>query len=170
MAPTTGTRPIVPVVLSGMFVQEPVLPKWLLKAVLITGALLLALFILWKTLLKPTFESAARAVAVEEVDAVDEEVAELAEAVDAQAEQTEQAQESAAAADEKVAAVDEKVDDVAESVETGGAGVLADTSNPTSFRLPVTAVPGASGSNASAGEPRQHAVRADGHHPAEPGW
>ena len=42
---------------AGTVVQEPVLPKWLLKAVLLGGALLLTLFVLWKTVLKPTFES-----------------------------------------------------------------------------------------------------------------
>jgi hypothetical protein len=94
---------VAPVVLNGTFVQEPVLPKWLLKAVLLAGALVLALFILWKTLVKPTFESAARAVVTEEVDAVDQKVDDLAETVD------DKAAETAAAVDEKVAAVDDKV-------------------------------------------------------------
>ncbi|HZI45263.1 MAG TPA: hypothetical protein VFD53_08595 [Ilumatobacter sp.] len=152
---------IVPVVLNGTFVQDPVVPKWLLKAVLITATLLLLLFVLWKTLVQPTVESAARSIAHEEVEAVDDSVAELVEAVDAQAQRTQQAQEAAADAAEQAQTASEEAADVAAAVETAdsvapaepaapddSSGILSDTSNPTNFRLSVTALPGASGANA----------------------
>jgi hypothetical protein len=128
------------------------------KAVLIGAALLLLLFVLWKTLLQPTVESAARSVAVEEVEAVDDSVAQLAEAVDAQAQQAQQAQAAATDAAEQAQTASEQAADVAADVETADSvapvesdvsqGVLSDTSNPTNFRLAVTALPGASGANA----------------------
>jgi hypothetical protein len=156
-APDSDAR-VVPVVLSGTFVQDPLVPKWLVKVVLVAAALLLLLFVLWKTLLQPTVESAARSVAAEEVEAVDESVAELAEAVDAQAQQAQQAQETAAAAAEQAQTASDEAADVAAAVETAdsvapaepddSAGILSDTSNPTNFRLAVTALPGASGATA----------------------
>ena len=156
--PADSEASVVPVVLNGTYVQDPIVPKWLLKAVLLAAALLLVLFILWKTLLQPSVESAARSAAVEQVDAVDDSVAELAKAVDAQAQQAQQAQETAAVAAEQAQTASNAAADVAAAVETadsvaptepdGPEGILSDTSNPTNFRLAVTALPGASGANA----------------------
>ena len=64
--------------LNGNLLQEPIIPKWLLKAILLLIALLILFFILWKTLLKPQVESAARDVAVEEVAPVSSAVAAIA--------------------------------------------------------------------------------------------
>lgn len=62
----------------GVFVQEQILPKWLLKALIALIALILLLVVLWFTLLRPTIESAAE-------DAVAEEIAPLEKKVDAAA-------------------------------------------------------------------------------------
>jgi len=61
--PAPAATPHPPIVLNGNLLQEPIIPKWLLKAILLLIALILLLFILWKTLLKPRVESAARDVA-----------------------------------------------------------------------------------------------------------
>ena len=65
--PAPVAAPHAPIILNGNLLQEPIIPKWLLKALLLLIALLILLFILWKTLLKPQVESAARDAAVEEV-------------------------------------------------------------------------------------------------------
>jgi hypothetical protein len=105
--------PATPIVLSGNFVQEAVIPKWLWKALLALLALAIALWVMWKTLLEPQVESAARAVAIEEV-------AEVAEDVETLSSEVEQAEQQAAAAqetaDEAVAAAGE------EGGEEGGGG------------------------------------------------
>jgi hypothetical protein len=65
-----------PILLDGNFVQQPLVPKWLWKALLALLVLLLLFWLLWQTLLKPTVESAARdsveAFVEEEVEAIDE--------------------------------------------------------------------------------------------------
>ena len=94
---------MAPIVVNGNLFQEPVIPKWLLKALLLLLALLLALFILWKTLLKPSVESAAREVAIEEVAPVSSAVEQLEPAVEEAAAQAEQAPKQAAQAEEAAA-------------------------------------------------------------------
>jgi hypothetical protein len=69
-----------PVTADGALLQQPRLPRWFWKAVLAFLALLILLFILWKTLLEPSIESTARDSA-EEV--VEEEVAAIDERLDA---------------------------------------------------------------------------------------
>lgn len=132
--------------LTGTLLQEPVLPKWLWKAVLALLALLLLLFILWKTLLKPQVESAARAVAVEEVEDVGVQVAELESEVDDVAEEAEVAQEAAVEAEEAAAAAEEAADDAAAGGGGGGQSGLGtifnETSAPSHSRLTVVAGPG----------------------------
>lgn len=137
--------PIQTVLLNGTLLQEPILPKWLWKAVLALLALLLVLFILWKTLLKPQVESAARAVAVEEVEQVGEQVTALEDQVDEVEQAAEVAQETATGAEEAAAAAEEAV------AEGGGGGgsesglgtIFNETSAPSNSRLTVTANPGA---------------------------
>lgn len=60
-----------PLQVDGTMVQEAVLPRWLPRALLLLGLLLIALAVLWLTVLRPTIESAAR-------DAVEEPLNELA--------------------------------------------------------------------------------------------
>lgn len=52
---------LAPVATAGTMVQAPILPDWALRGVLASLAALLALFILWQTVLKPTVRSTARA-------------------------------------------------------------------------------------------------------------
>jgi len=49
-----------PILLDGNFVQQPMVPKWLWKALLALLLLLLLFWLLWQTVLKPTVESTAR--------------------------------------------------------------------------------------------------------------
>lgn len=52
----------------GVMLQEPLLPPWFWKAVLLAAVLLLLLFILWQTLFKSTIESAASDAVAEDVE------------------------------------------------------------------------------------------------------
>jgi hypothetical protein len=65
-----------PELIDGNFLQQPMVPKWLWKALLALLVLLLLLWILWKTLLQPTVESTARdsveQLVQDEVEQIDE--------------------------------------------------------------------------------------------------
>jgi hypothetical protein len=150
-APTalaTRALPVAPpMTLTGTYVQTPILPKWFWKAVLAVLALLLLLWILWQTLFKPTIESAAREIAVEEVAEVEEELAAVNDKVDdaAVADAVESAQ-----TDDEIAALEETV-----TGDGAGAGALDnvfnETTAPANFRLAVSAAPGAVGTTPAAG-------------------
>jgi hypothetical protein len=83
-SPETATepRPAVaddlhaPIMAPGTYVQQAILPPWILKAVLLTIAAIIVLWILWKTLLQPTVESTAR-------DAVAAPIADLNDRIEA---------------------------------------------------------------------------------------
>jgi hypothetical protein len=65
-----------PDLVDGTFLQQPMVPKWFWKLLLLLLALLILLWLLWQLLLKPTVESTARdsaeEVVAEEVDAINE--------------------------------------------------------------------------------------------------
>lgn len=65
----------VPELIDGNFVQQPMVPKWLWKALIALIALLILAWLLWKTVLEPSVQSAAR-------DSVEEFVAEEVEQLD----------------------------------------------------------------------------------------
>ena len=96
-------------------------------------------------MLKPSVESAAREVAIEEVAPVSSAVEQLEPAVEEAAAQAEQAGEQAAAAEEAAA-------DAGGGGGGGGGGALAnllnETSTPDNFRLTAQANVGASGTSA----------------------
>jgi hypothetical protein len=145
------TAVVESVVLVGNLIQEPIIPKWLWKAMLILVALLAMLWLLWKTLVKPTVESAARAVAVEKVEEVAAEVATVEDAV-------EEAQGEVAKLEEAVDAAGsgsaggESGEDAGAEGSGGGAldNVFNDSTSPTNFRLAVVAGPGESASTLAA--------------------
>jgi hypothetical protein len=165
-----------PIVLTGNFVQEAIVPKWLWKALLAILALLIALWIVWKTLLKPEVESAARAVASEEVAEVAEEVETLSTEVAQAEQQAAAAEETADAAADEAAAAQETADEAAAAAaggggappttapggggsattvpgsDTGGPAIGADAV-PTSFRLVVAADAGTNGSSVATPNP-----------------
>ncbi|MFF2327714.1 MULTISPECIES: hypothetical protein [unclassified Streptomyces] len=60
--PEVGERqaPVAPVVLDGSYQQEPILPRWLPRALITAAVLLIALVGLWYALLRPVVKSAAR--------------------------------------------------------------------------------------------------------------
>ncbi|MFD4857568.1 COG1470 family protein [Streptomyces atratus] len=57
---TEGQDPVAPVVLDGSYQQEPILPRWLPRALITAAVLLIALVGLWYALLRPAVKSAAR--------------------------------------------------------------------------------------------------------------
>jgi len=118
-------------------VQEALLPKWFLKALI--GALLaiLALVILWFTLLRPAVESAAGAAAEKEVEAQAEDLkADAAEAAKAAEAANGGGAPAAAPTEEAVAkAAEEAAQKKIDEAIDGGAVVAR--GEPTDFRLDV---------------------------------
>ncbi|MFF3953833.1 hypothetical protein ACFYY1_11530 [Streptomyces sp. NPDC001890] len=55
-----GEAPVAPVVVDGTYQQEPILPRWLPRALITAAVLLIALVGLWYALLRPAVKSAAR--------------------------------------------------------------------------------------------------------------
>ncbi|MFB7913810.1 hypothetical protein [Streptomyces sp. NPDC056061] len=55
-----GRAPDAPLVLDGSYQQEPILPRWLPRALITAAVLLIALVGLWYALLRPAVKSAAR--------------------------------------------------------------------------------------------------------------
>jgi hypothetical protein len=137
----------MPLAVDGTMLQEPMIPKWLPKALLLLLLLLLLLVGLWYALLRPTLEAAAKQAAAEELAEVKEEAAAAGEAAAA-------AEEKAAAAEEKAAAAEEAVVAVADEVEAGnltaadladGLRTARDFGEPFDFRLSRSVVPRAQG-------------------------
>ncbi len=94
-----------PVVVDGTLLQEPVLPAWLLKALLLAAVIAALALALWLAVLKPSIEDTARAIATEEAEAATADEAAAREAADAAA-----ADDAAAAQEEtdaQVAALDD---------------------------------------------------------------
>jgi hypothetical protein len=90
-----------PVVVDGTLLQEPVLPAWLLKALLALAILAALLVALWFAVLKPSISDTARAIATEEAKA-----ATADEAADRKAADSAAAKDAAAAADDTQKQID----------------------------------------------------------------
>lgn len=90
-----------PVVVDGALMQEPVLPAWLLKALLLAALLAALAVALWLAVLRPEIEDTARAIATEEAQAAAGDEAADRKAADAAA-----AEEAAAAAEDTQAELD----------------------------------------------------------------
>ena len=145
---SVDSAPPVAIVLNGTYVQQPIIPKWLPKALLIAAAALLALFVLWKTVLQPTVESAARAVAIEEVAPVSSAVGRLEPAV-------EDAAADAAAANEQAEAAASASEEAAEPAAEPTAAPIDPTPSAITepHRLRLTVGADAGGRGRSAAEP-----------------
>ena len=94
-----------PLVMDGTLLQEPVLPAWLLKAMVAVAALAVLAVALWLTVLKPSIEDTARSIATDEAAAATADEAAAREAADESA-----ADKAASAQDEtdaQLAALDE---------------------------------------------------------------
>jgi len=156
-AAAPAAAPHAPIVLNGNLLQEPIIPKWLLKALLLLLALILVLFILWKTLLKPRVESAARDAAVEEVAPVSSAVAAIAPDVSEAKTQASvaagAAQQAAAQASDAAAAAAAATTPPAAGGGGGGGGALGNvfnqTTQPSNFRLSVDTPVGAANNPAA---------------------
>lgn len=55
-----GEEPVAPVLVDGSYQQEPLLPRWLPRALITAAVLLIALVGMWYALLRPAVKSAAR--------------------------------------------------------------------------------------------------------------
>lgn len=160
-----------PIYADGVMLQEQILPKWLLRALLILLAAAIALFILYQTLFKSVIQSAAQ-------DAAGQEIAELQQAVeDAQAAADEAKGDAAAANDAVEAATNTDTNgdgevagggdgtgggDLGGGGGGGGGGLLGDLlalGDPASFRIEALApAAGAPQVLAAIGQPADRAL------------
>ena len=99
----------MPVDLQGTYVQTPVIPKWLPKALLALLALLLLLAALWFLLLKPAITSAAEEAVANDVAAAEQQAAAAEEQAAAANQSAGSAQQAAAAAEQAATSADEQV-------------------------------------------------------------
>ncbi len=74
-----------PVVVDGSLLQEPVLPSWLLKALLVAAIVAALAVALWATVLKPSIDDSARAIATTQAKAATAHEAKARKAADATA-------------------------------------------------------------------------------------
>lgn len=124
-----------PVYADGAVLQEALLPKWLLKAVLAIIALVILLVVLWNTLLKSSIESAAKEAAVEETAAA-------TEAAEEAAADAAEASTSAEAAKTAAESLGVTVPETPGSKTATKTGVLA-LGDQVDFRIRANAAPGA---------------------------
>ncbi|CRK58372.1 hydrolytic protein [Alloactinosynnema sp. L-07] len=96
---TALTGEAAPITANGTVVQQQLLPKWLLPALLALLALAIIAVTLWFTVLKPTLVSAARDTAEQVVKAEQQKLTDKADAAEAKAAK---AEERAAEAEKKV--------------------------------------------------------------------
>ncbi|MGW5050220.1 COG1470 family protein [Actinokineospora sp. NPDC004072] len=122
-----------PVHVNGTVVQQQLLPRWLLPALIALLVIAIALVTLWFTVLKPTLQSAAREAAVQ---AAEEKQAELAAKADNAAAEAADAQQKADAA--KKAVEDGGIAPSTPPVLSPG-GVDISTGNTTDFRITANA-------------------------------
>jgi len=111
--------------LPGTYLQQPIIPKWLPKALLALLALLLALLALWFLVLRPTIESQAK-------EAADEAVADEAAAADQAAEQ---AAQSADSANQSAGDAGQSAGDAGQSAEKA-ANILGEKPTPRTVVVP----------------------------------
>ncbi|MFE9699523.1 hypothetical protein [Streptomyces sp. NPDC006270] len=132
--PPEGEEPPPPVLVDGSYQQEPILPRWLPRALLTAALLVLVMAGLWYALLRPAVKSAAR------------------EAV------TPEAVRSAAAADRSEAPDEGGPDGTGSGGgAAAGAGTGGGSASPTPS--PGSSAPGDSGGDAAAGAPASAQVR-----------
>ncbi|WP_347352188.1 hypothetical protein [Intrasporangium sp.] len=134
---TVTPQDSLPVALQGTHLQEPVIPKWFGKALLIALAALLALAAIWSWLLKPTVQAAARDAAA---DVARQEAQAQAKQVAAQAAEAQKAATAAEVAQVKAASAAKQADTTNKQVQlavTGGVPPRVVTA-PFSLRLAVS--------------------------------
>lgn len=129
---TVEPRDGTPVTLDGTFVQEPLIPSWLPKALLALLAVAAALVALWFMVLRGAVHSAAQ-------EAVQDQVAEAAQQADAAQEAAEQAGAAAGGAEQSAQVAG---DAAVKADEIVGGTVVPPLEVPTSGRLEVTTAPG----------------------------
>lgn len=140
-----------PLPLEGTLLQEPVLPKWLPKALLALVALVLALVAFWFFALRPAVRNVARAAGEA---AAEEVVAEQTAAVEEAAAGAAAAKEAAETAAADIAAATEATEELKAAQEDvrrqGETARARDLGDPFDFRLAKSVAPGATSSDAFA--------------------
>jgi hypothetical protein len=136
----THDRSDHPILLPGTLLQEPVIARWLPRALAALLAAVVALALVWQLLLKPTVESTAQEAAQEELAQTQAQAAEASE-------QAAAAEEAASGAAEKAAAAEEAAKKAAgtpTATTVPPFGVSASTPDGTPFdrRLPLELEPG----------------------------
>jgi hypothetical protein len=128
-----------PVTVPASIVQTAVLPTWLFKAVALAAVAAVALVVLWLTVLKPTVESTAQAVA-------EDKTAELAKAIEDANAKSDRASSDAGAAQQDAQSAQKAADDAEHAADGAASGIGAnlDPSEATDFRV-TTDVPPAGG-------------------------
>lgn len=127
-----------PITAQGTVIQQQLLPKWLLPALIALIALAVVAATLWFTVLKPTVVSAAREAAV---DAAQEENAALSEKAEKASEQAAAAEQKAAAAEQKAAAAVPGGGAAGPGPVTGPNGVDISKGSSVDFRVTTTSDP-----------------------------
>ncbi|PZS25816.1 MAG: hypothetical protein DLM58_21690 [Pseudonocardiales bacterium] len=119
-----------PVTLDGAYLQEPLLPRWLGKALLALVALVALFALLWFAVLKPTIKSAAREAVADPLASASKQAAAAEKKADASAKQ-------AGAANKQAAEANKRASDAVKAVEK--VGVPVPVPAPFSTRLAVLA-------------------------------
>lgn len=117
---TAMSGDLPPVNADGTVVQQQLLPKWLLPAVVALLAAAVVLAVLWFTLVKPTVQTAAREAGKKQAQAENA----------AMMQQVDQAEKKADTAQSQAATAEKKVDDMAANGGGGGGGGEGATTGP----------------------------------------
>lgn len=128
----------------GTMLQEPRIPRWLPKLLVLLVLVAIALAVLWFTVLRPTLEAAAEQAAEEEVAEVADQAAEAQETAEQAGEAASAAEEQATEAEQTAAEAEEAAENAEQGVnETQGQIRSQDLGDPFDFRLGQSVGPGA---------------------------
>lgn len=125
----------------GTMLQEPRIPRWLPKVLVLLVLLAIVLVVLWLTVLRPTLEAAAEQAAQEQLEEVSEQAAEAEETANQAGETASAAEEQASEAKETANEAKDAADTVQDDVDAGIAN--RDFGDPFDFRLGQSVAAGA---------------------------
>jgi hypothetical protein len=139
--------------LSGTLVQKALLPRWFFKAVAFAAIGCVALVALWLTVLKPTVQSTAEAVAADHTD-------ELAKAIEDATAKSDQASSDAGSAQQDASSAKKDARDAKQSAADAkaGGGANLDPAEATDFRVTTEAAPAGGFVDTQYAVPDKHTV------------
>ena len=123
-----------PVALPGSMVQRALLPKWFFRAVVLAAVAAVLLAGLWLTVLKPTVESTAQAVAEDKTE-------ELAKAIEDATAKSDRASSDAGAAQEDAQSAQKAAGSAAQAADDAASGANLDPAEATDFRVTTEVSP-----------------------------